>query len=93
MTNLARTAPNNTTGVYTLQNYKDHGYRIHCNLDQVRALTGVEVKPEYLHRFTHARGYVYLSTGYSTIDEGREAAIKFFTLITGVQVYWNPNEK
>lgn len=93
MTNLARTAPNNTTGVHTLQNYKDQGYRIHCNLNQVKALTGVEVKPEHLSFFTHARGYVYLSKAYSTIDEGKEAAIKFFTLITSVQVYWNPNEK
>jgi hypothetical protein len=93
MTNPARTAPNNTTGVYTLQNYKDQGYRIHCNLDQVKALTGVEVKPEHLCFFTHARGYVYLSEPCSTIEEGKEAAIKFFTLITGVQVYWNPNEK
>ncbi|EKN5087809.1 hypothetical protein RSF44_002612 [Yersinia enterocolitica] len=93
MTNLARTAPNNTTGIYTLQHYKDQGYRIHCNLGQVKALTGVEVKPEHRYRFTHARGDIYLSKPYSTIEEGKEAAITFFTLITGVQVYWNPNEQ
>lgn len=93
MTNLARTAPNNTTGVFTLQNYKDQGYRIHCNRNQVKALTGVDVKPEHLSLFTHARGDVYLSKPYSTIEEGKEAAIKFFTLITGVKVYWNPDEK
>lgn len=93
MTNLARTAPNNTTGVHTIQNYKEQGYRIHCNLDQVKALTGVEVKPEYLHCFAHARGYAHLSKPYPTIEEAKEAAIKFFTLITGVQVYWNPDNK
>ncbi|MBM3072396.1 hypothetical protein HV346_10325 [Enterobacter sp. RHBSTW-00994] len=93
MTNLARTAPNNTTGVFTLQNYKDKGYRIHCNLDQVKALTGVEAKPEHRHFFTHSRGYVYLSKPYPTVEAGKDAAIRFFTLITGVQVYWDPDKK
>lgn len=93
MTNLARVAPNNTTGVYALQNYKNQGYRIHCNLDQVKKLTGIEVKIEHRHFFTHARGYIYLSKPYLTLEEGKEAAIKFFTLITGVQTYWNPDEK
>ncbi|MGY5956434.1 hypothetical protein ACUY4R_002225 [Kosakonia sp. BK9b] len=93
MTNLARTAANNTTGVFALQNYKDQGYRIHCSREQVKKLTGVEVKPEHRRFFTHARGEVYLSQPYPTVEEGKEAAIKFFSLITGVQVYWNPNEK
>lgn len=93
MSNLARTRPNNTTGVHLLQNYKNQGYRIHCNLTQVKAFTGIEVKPAHLHFFTQERNTAYLSKPYSTIEEGKEAAIKFFTLITGVQVYWNPNEK
>lgn len=93
MTNLARTSGNNTTGVYTLQYYKNQGYRIHCNLGQVKALTGTEVKVEYLSLFTHARGGVYLSKPYPSIQEGKEAAIRFFTLVSGVQVFWEPVDK
>lgn len=92
MTNLARVHKNSSTGVHTLQHYKNKGYRIHCNLNQLEKLSGVKVKKEYLSMFTAEDNTAYLSDSYETLEEGKEAIIHFYTKITGVQFYWNPDE-
>lgn len=90
MTNLARVKANNTTSVHTLQKIKGF-YHVHCNIFQIKRVTGVDVKPEYMSLFIHENGTAYLSKPYLTVEEGKEAAIKFYSLVSGIAVFWDPD--
>lgn len=83
MVTLVKKKGNTSTGIHMLQKH-GNTYKFRCDMDTLKRLTSVEVKPEFSHIFNSRADGVFHSEAFDSIEEGTEKLIEFIKKVTGV---------